>query len=512
MSIYSGVNFIMKKYCAYRYAHIDAYKKDPASIQKTIFKEIISKAKDTEWGKKYDYASIKSIKDFQARIEPQEYDHIRGYIARMMDGQQNILWPDKIKWYAKSSGTTNDKSKYIPVSDENLKNCHIKGGWDAVTLIYNNLKDAKLFQNKSILLGGALETFPNNPNIIAGDISAIMLKNFPAVGRYFYVPDFETALMKDWESKIEKTALQALQIPNMAMFGGVPTWNLVLFKRMLEISGKDNLLEIWPELQVYMHGGVGFGPYKAQFKKLIPKDDFIYQEIYNASEGFFAIKDDFAREDMLVLLENGIFYEFIPLETYGNPNATAYTIEEVVEGVPYVILVTNFAGLSRYVPGDTVIFTSLYPHRIQVFGRTQQFLNAFGEEVMISNAEQAIAHTCSHTDAVVSEYTVAPIFLDIANKGGHQWLIEFEKDPTDINEFGILLDKKLQALNSDYEAKRSKNLALDSLKLTKVPKGTFYQWMKYKGRLGGQFKIPRLSNSRKIIDEILFFLKTRTTI
>jgi hypothetical protein len=470
--------------------------------------KLIQTAQSTEFGKKHSFRIIRSYEQFKKQIPISDYEGLKPYIQRMMHGEKDILWTGRVKWFSKSSGTTSDKSKFIPVSKENLFGNHIKGSWDTLANMYHHTPDLPLFKCKSLVMGGSLEKFEPYPNTRIGDISAIMIHHMPGIGRPFYLPSFEVALMSDWEKKIELTAREVLEEKNLVMFGGVPTWNLVLFRKILEYTGASNLLEVWPNLKAYIHGGVGFEPYRQQFKQLIPSDDFIYMEVYNASEGYFAVSHHPGDSDLLLLIDNGIFYEFIPMSDYTMGNMdSAVPLTGVKKDINYAMVISSNSGLWRYVPGDTVRFTSLDPYKIKIVGRTQQFINAFGEEVVVANTDQALAMTCKDHQVVVKDYTVAPIYIGIMGQGGHQWLIEFEKSPKNPEAFAVDLDTNLQKLNSDYEAKRSNNLALYPLQVQSVPSGTFFNWMKSKGKLGGQNKVPRLSNHRKVVEDILDFVQ-----
>lgn len=470
-----------------------------------LLREIIDRAKYTEFGKAHGFDRIRHAKAFARQVPVHDYDALQPDIQRMMYGAQDILWPGQISWYAKSSGTTRDKSKFIPVSHENLKECHIKSSWDSVALLYDRRPDMQIFSEKNLVMGGSLSTFEPYPETTYGDVSAIMVHHMPLVGRPFYSPDFETALLANWDEKIERMA-QICSQENITSFGGVPTWTIVLFRRILEITGKSNMLEVWPEVKAYLHGGVGFEPYRKQFKEFIPTDQFVYQEIYNASEGFFACQDR-SDPDMLLLLENGMYFEFIPESEWDNENPEAIPLWEVELGQQYGLVVTNNSGLWRYTPGDTIKFTSLHPYRIQITGRMAQFINAFGEEVMVANTDQAIAKTCADCNAVIRDYTVAPVYFEGANKAKHQWIVEFEQPPHCLDSFASSLDLHLQNLNSDYEAKRFQDMALENLEIIDAPFGTFDRWLDSKGKLGGQHKVPRLSNHRKVVDEVLSIIQ-----
>lgn len=503
------INKILSKYLIYRYNSIEKFILNPFETQDQTFKYLIDKAKNTIWGTQFQYDKIKNYNDFNRMVPVVTYDELKPYIRRMMIGESDVLWPGLVNMFSKSSGTTEDKSKYLPVSLENLNDCHLKGGWDAASILYKNKPDSKLFAFKNLILGGSLQKFPENPNAIVGDVSALMMSNMPAIGKYFHTPSMDVALLSDWNQKIPLMTSIAIK-EDVSAFGGVPSWLLVLFRNILKETGKNNLLEVWPNLEAYMHGGVNFAPYKDQFREIIPKDDFIYINVYNSSEGYFAIQHNMGvdHDDMLLLLNSKIFYEFIPFNQYGSFNPDIFSLKDVEVGVSYVMLINTNAGIWRYVVGDTIEFTSLNPHTIKITGRTKHFINVFGEEVMVSNTDKALEQTLKKHNALVHEYSVAPIFIDGQANGGHQWLIEFSKRPTDLISFQRDLDLALQSINSDYEAKRFNDYVLQELKISDVPQGTFYRWMESRGKLGGQNKIPRLSNSRKTIDEILEFVKT----
>ncbi len=499
------VNKAMRWYLAQRYKGIEHFMKHPHEVQARLLRSFIHTATHTNWGKKYQFLKIRNYSDFQNQVPITNYESLKPYIEQMMYGQKDVLWNGQIKWFAKSSGTTSGRSKFIPVSSKNLRQCHIKGTWDTMSIIYHNLPDARQFECKTLLMGGSWDTFEPYPKTRFGDVSSIMIHHMPSVGRPFFTPDFETALMENFEAKIEKMARIVSQEKDMVMIGGVPTWTVVLFRKILEITGKKHILEVWPNLQVYTHGGVSFTPYKEQFKEFLPSEEIKYFEIYNASEGFFGIQHGMEDDDMLLLLENGIFYEFLPAEEWYKDNPKAIPLSEVELGKNYALVITTNAGLWRYVPGDTVVFTSTYPYKIKITGRTNQFVNAFGEEVMVANTDKALALACQASGALVTDYTVAPIYFSKEGKGSHQWLIEFEKMPSNLEYFNRILDQYLQEINSDYEAKRYKNMALEQLKIVPLPLGTFHSWLRSKGKYGGQHKVPRLANNRQYVDEILNF-------
>lgn len=483
---------------------------NPALTQQKVFEELIRQSSKTTFGQQYDFASIPSLDSFQERVPVHTYEDIKPYIERMMRGEPNILVSGKVNYFSRSSGTTSNKSKYIPVPYQNLKHCHLKGAHDAVSIWFHNYPKSKLFDaSRAIIMGGEVGLFNKQAQTYMGDVSAIMLKHLPFYAVYFLTPNIPTALLPDWEEKIERIAQVAVH-ENISNLSGVPTWTLVLLRRILELSGKDNLSEVFPNFELYAHGGVDFAPYRSQFETLFPDNKVQYRNTYNASEGFFATQFSEQDEGMQVLLGNGVFYEFVPMDQLQKKYPKTYTIENVEIGVNYAILISTNAGLWRYLIGDTVQFTSTYPHHLQITGRTKQFINVFGEEVMVWNAEKALANTCQQTQAQIAEYTVAPIFLSNQNKGGHEWLVEFQEAPRNLAQFKQLLDKNLQQLNSDYEAKRYKNIALQELKLNVVPQGSFHNWLRSKGKYGGQNKVPRLSNQRQYLEEILASVDSQT--
>lgn len=498
----SIISWIIKK----RLHQIDLFIKYPYDVQSELFFKLIEAAKDTVWGRKYGYSSIRTPEEFKNRVPLQDYDSIKPYVLRMKQGEQNLLWPSEIKWFAKSSGTTSDKSKFIPVSKESLEDCHYKGGKDMLAMYLNQRPESKLFSGKGLVVGGANQINPFNSDSYYGDLSAIIIKNLPFWAEYLRTPDLSIALMPEWEEKLEKMA-RSTAPEDVSNISGVPSWTLVLLKRILELTGKKNIYEVWPNLELYIHGGVSFTPYREQFKKLIPSAKMNYMETYNASEGFFGIQDDLGKDEMLLMLDYGIYYEFLPMSDFdvlpGGKNYRTFSLEEVQMNTNYAMIISTNAGLWRYVIGDTIRFTSLNPFKIQITGRTKSFINAFGEELIRDNAEKALEAACGKTGAVIREYTAAPIFMGDNGQGGHEWLIEFESAPEDLKKFTDLLDEKLKEVNSDYEAKRHKNLALRPPLVRSVPEGTFYKWMKKKGKLGGQNKVQRLSNDRKLVDDIL---------
>jgi hypothetical protein len=503
------LNKIFAGYVTSKFKGIQAYMVNPHDTQRKWFEYLLEQGKGTAFGKDHGFTAISGYKEFARQVRIREYDELKGHIHQMMMGEANVLWPGKVKWFSKSSGTTTDKSKFIPVTEENLQHCHVKGSLDTMSMLYKLRPDCTVFEGKSLIMGGSLYDFEENPETKTGDISAVMLSNMPISAKFFYTPDLETALLPDFEEKINKMVQITSQQRDMTMFGGVPTWTIVLFQRILEQTGVDHLLQLWPNMQAYIHGGVGFEPYRDTFRKFLPSDSFTYLEIYNASEGYFAIQSDLASPDLLLLLDNGIFYEFLPQSEWFSDSPMAIPLEEVEIGKPYGLVISSNSGLWRYNLGDTVEFTKKNPYKILITGRTKQFINAFGEEVMVSNTDKALKEVCRQMEAQVKEYTVAPIYLDGDKKGGHEWYIEFERRPSSPAKFADILDKTLQEINSDYEAKRFRDMALTKLTLHVVPPGTFHDWMKSRGKLGGQNKVPRLANHRKFVEQLQSFLTDR---
>lgn len=488
-----------------RVSRIQEAVQDPVRSQEEVFKTLIAGGADSEWGKTYDYKSVNNISDLKNRFPVQDYDSIKPYIDRLMMGEQNLLWNSPILWFAKSSGTTSDKSKFIPVSENALNDCHYKGGKDVIAMYLHNNPASKLFSGKTLLMGGSHQINKLNQFSQFGDVSAVMMQNMPLLTRYAMTPSLKIALMDEWESKIESIADHTIN-KNVTSIAGVPTWTIVLIRRLFEMTGKNNLHDIWKNLELYMHGGVSFKPYRSQFKELIRSDDMHYIETYNASEGFFAFQDQLHSDEMVLMPDYGIYYEFIPVEEFDNDDPKTITWENVELNKNYAVVISTNAGLWRYKIGDTIKFTSKDPYRIQISGRVKHFINAFGEEVIIDNADKAIAEASAKTNSKVVEYTAGPIYIEGNEKGGHEWIIEFEKLPDNINEFTEILDTTLKNINSDYEAKRYKDMALTKPVIHIAKKGAFYEWLKSKGKLGGQHKVPRLSNERVYLEEIRPFI------
>jgi hypothetical protein len=485
-----------------RVHQIELFMKYPMDVQEEWFQTLISTAEDTEWGTLYDYSSIETAEQFKDRVPIQTYDTLKPYIERMLKGEQNILWPSEIKWFAKSSGTTADRSKFIPISEESLQECHYKGGKDMLSIFCTNRPNNQILTGKGLVLGGSHQINQLNENSFYGDLSAVLIKNLPMWAEYYRTPDISIALMDNYEEKMERMAEATIQ-ENVTNISGVPTWTIVLAKKVLEITGKSNLLEVWPNLELYFHGAVNFKPYKEQFQALIPSDNMYYLETYNASEGFFGIQDQIKSDELLLMLDYGIYYEFLPLELLDQDHPRTLSLAEVELHKNYAIIISTNGGLWRYMIGDTVQFTSLNPFRIRITGRTKHFINAFGEEVIIDNAEQAIINACKTTGAVFKDYTACPIYFKGEEVGGHEWIIEFDKQPDDFEKFIDVLDQTLREVNSDYDAKRFKDMALRRPMVHNAPQNTFYKWLKAKNKLGGQHKVPRLANDRNYVEEIL---------
>ena len=493
----SIVNWLNNK----RINQIELFKKFPVETQNEVFYGLIAKASNTEWGKKYDYASISSLKDFQNRIPVQTYEELIPFVDRLRNGENNLLWPGDVKWFAKSSGTTSAKSKFIPISRESLEDCHYRGSRDMIVVYTYNNPETKIFKGKSLILGGnhRINNFSNNS--LYGDLSAILIENAPLWVDLIRTPKTKIALLEDFEEKLNQITKITVN-ENVTNISGVPSWYLVLIKQILAFTGKKNLREVWPNLEVFFHGGISFVPYREQFMNFIPGNKMNYMESYNASEGFFGLQDDPSTNDMLLMLDLGVFYEFIPSDKINSDTPPVYTIGEVEPGVNYAIVISTNGGLWRYMIGDTVIFTNVNPYKFKISGRTKEFINAFGEEVISDNAEKALESACKATGALIAEYTAGPVFIEAASKGSHEWIIEFEKEPADLSFFTDMLDEALKSVNSDYEAKRFKDLNLVKPVVRAAPGGTFYKWLRTKNKLGGQNKVPRLSNTREYIEDL----------
>jgi len=491
------VSWFLKK----RKHQMELFLKYPIDVQHELLIRLVEMAKNTELGKQYNFSSIYNYQSFREQVPIQQYESIEPLIERARKGEQNLFWPSQIHWFAKSSGTTNAKSKFIPVSNEALEYCHLKAGKDMLALYINNNENAGLFNGRGLRLGGSSAIYEDN-NTYFGDLSAIIIENMPFWADFSSSPKTEVALMSEWETKMEAIVNETID-ENITSLVGVPSWMLVFLNAVIKKTGKDNILEVWPNLEVYFHGGVNFNPYREQYEKLIPKKDFKYYETYNASEGFFALQDLNNSLDLLLMLDYGIFYEFIPMSEFNGEESVAIPLDEVKLDINYAIVITTNAGLWRYLIGDTVKFVSLDPFRIRITGRTKHFINVFGEELIIENTEEALRQVCKKTNTQITDYTVAPIFMEGTVKGSHEWMIEFGKAPKNLDYFTELLDNALKSINSDYEAKRYNDMTLTMPKVHQAKTGLFYNWLKRKNKLGGQHKVPRLSNSRDFMDELL---------
>ncbi|MEO6347949.1 MAG: GH3 auxin-responsive promoter family protein [Aquaticitalea sp.] len=495
------VNSIAAWFLKKRFHQIELFLKYPNEVQNELLMELIMMAKDTEIGRFYDFSSIKDYRTFAERLPISTYEDNQANIERSRQGESNIFWPTPIKWFAKSSGTTSAKSKFIPVSYESLEDCHYAASKDLLCMYLNNNENSQMFTGKSLRLGGSKELYSENGTVF-GDLSAILIDNMPFWAEFSSTPSSRVSLMSNWEHKMQAIVDETIQ-ENVTSLAGVPSWMLVLLHNVLETTGKDNLLDVWPNLEVYFHGGVSFNPYVNQYKSILPKKNFKYYEIYNASEGFFAIQDQNNSSELLLMLDYGIFYEFISMDAYGTPEQKIIPLSEVETSKNYAVVITTNAGLWRYKIGDTIRFTSIDPYRIKVSGRTKHHINVFGEELIIENAEDALKKVCKKTKAEIIDYTVAPIFMEGREKGAHEWLIEFKTPPNNIDLFNELLDNALKSLNSDYEAKRFNNITLNRPTIHIARRQLFYDWLKHHNKLGGQHKVPRLSNTRHYLDELL---------
>lgn len=500
MPLNSIFGWIIKK----RIHQIDLFKKYPIEVQEELLTKLITTAETTEWGEKHGYANIDSYDAFKKAVPLQDYNDLKPWVNRMFDGEQGLLWPTDVKWFAKSSGTTSDKSKFIPVTKESLEDCHYKGGKDLLSIHYNNYPDTKLYKGKHLVVGGSSQPYQIGQDGYFGDLSAIIVKNLPWWAEIKRTPSREIALMSNWEEKIEKIARSTIQ-EDVVILAGVPSWTLVLLNRILEITEKKDIKEVWPNLELFMHGGVKFDPYRNEYKKII-SGNMKYVESYNASEGFFGIQDQKDSDELLLMLDYGIFFEFIPMDKFNGMHSTeVISLKDVEPDKNYALVISTNGGLWRYILGDTIRFTSTSPYRFKITGRTTQFINAFGEELIVENTDKAIGIACENHGAQIRDYTAAPFFMENSDSGTHEWLIEFIHKPENLDRFIDTLDQTLQQLNSDYEAKRTADIALKRPKVHVLNAGDFDHWLKQKGKLGGQHKVPRLSNDRKIIEEIKLF-------
>lgn len=493
---------LIGKLFAPRQKALDAYATRAVALQDAVLRRLLSEAAGTEWGRAHQYAGIRSYEDYRRLVPVQTYDDVKPYIERMRHGESDVLWKGQVRWYAKSSGTTNDKSKFIPVSPDGLKRIHYAGGTDCVASYLRNNPDSRFFSGKGLILGGSHAPNYNLKDSLVGDLSAILIQNVNPLVNLIRVPKKEIALLSDFEVKRDRIARSTIG-KNITNLSGVPSWMLSVLRRVLELTGKDSLEQVWPNLEVFFHGGVAFAPYREQYRQLIRSDRMHYVETYNASEGFFGVQTDPTDASMTLMVDYDVFYEFIPMDEFGKADPTVVPLEGVETGKNYAMLISTSCGLWRYLIGDTVRFTRKDPYRFVITGRTKHFINAFGEELIVDNAEKGLEVACAGTGAQIADYTAAPVFMDSDAKCRHQWLIEFAVLPDSTERFARILDRALQQINSDYEAKRYKDITLQPLEVVVARKNLFHDWLKEKGKLGGQHKVPRLSNTREYIDELL---------
>ncbi len=485
-----------------RVSQIELFRRYPAESQEEVLLQLIARSRDTVWGKEHGYSSVSTHQQFTGNVPIQSYEELIPYVEKLRAGEKNLLWPGEVKWFAKSSGTTSTKSKFIPITRESLEGTHYRGTKDCIVLYTTYNPATRLFLGKGLTLGGSHQINSFSNNSLYGDLSAILIENAPGYSDLIRTPPARIALIEDFEEKMKMITEKTVDM-NITSISGVPSWYLVLIRHILKTTGKENLHQVWPNLELFFHGGISFAPYREQYKKLLPDPKMHYMETYNASEGFFAIQDDLSDSSMLLMLDYGVYYEFIPADKIGTDNPRTLTIGEVEKGVNYALIISTDCGLWRYAIGDTVEFTSLFPHKIKITGRTKHFINAFGEEVIIDNAEKALEKACLGTGAHIIEYTAGPVYMGSETRGSHEWVIEFDREPEDMDHFIEILDTTLKAINSDYEAKRYKDLTLVKPVVRVVPKGTFYKWFRERDKLGGQNKMPRLSNSREFIESVL---------
>ncbi len=503
-SFYPLIHWFLKQ----RYGQIQHWIAHPIATQQRVFEQLLQAGKATEWGRSMGLQTVHTPDQFRRIVRIQDYESLKGYIDRCMIGEPNVLWPTTFRWFAKSSGTTSERSKFIPVSKEAMEECHYKGAMDLLCCYLHAVPQSKLLSGKGLIVGGSWQASEAQTSAYVGDLSAVLMQNMSFYAQWYRTPELSLALLDRWEEKVERMA-QAVARENITNMSGVPTWTLLLAQKVLELKNAEDLLSVWPHLELFIHGGVNFAPYRASFERLIPSKQMHYMEVYNASEGFFAFSMSPGDEDLLLHLDCGVYYEFLPESEFYCEQPKTCLLEEVETGQNYALVITTNGGLWRYQLGDTIQFTSRYPFRIRISGRVKHFINAFGEEVVVENAERALEMACRHTGAQVRDFTVAPIYLTLTQKGCHEWLIEFEQPPSDLNRFGQLLDTCLRSLNSDYDAKRQDNLALLPPQIVPVPPNTFYRWLKSKNKLGGQNKVPRLQNNRALVEEIYRIIHTQ---
>jgi len=495
------LNVPIRAYFSYRDERIVSLYEHALETQGKWFAYLVRNGLKTKFGRDFGFTPDMSYEAYQRKVPIHSYNALYPYIERVIKGEDDVLWNAKVEWMAKSSGTTQAKSKYIPVTNDSLKLNNYLSSKDVLTFYIALFPDTEMFAGKGITLGGSVQKMDMEAKVKCGDISAVLMANMPAIGEYLKAPNKEVLLNDDWNKKLHLIAKHTVN-ENITSISGIPSWMLLALKEVLKVSGKKQLKEVWPNLEVFFHGGVAFAPYKKEYIELLP--DVFFMNMYNASEGFFGFQDQRFCDDLLLLTDNGIFYEFVEIDEMGSTKQQAIPLQEVQLNKNYALLITTPAGLWRYEIGDTIMFTSLHPYRFKITGRTTHYINAFGEELMVDNADKALAEACRQTGAILTHYTAAPVFLEATQtKGKHQWLIEFSILPDDIEKFRTVLDQTLKSLNSDYEAKRTGDLLLVAPEITIVPEETFMTWLAQKNKLGGQYKVPRLQNDRKLIEEIL---------
>lgn len=481
---------------------LERYATNAEEVQMGVLRRLLRTAEQTEYGRAHAFGSIKTYDDFRRQVPLTTYDDLKEPIDRMRHGARSVLWPGAVTWYAKSSGTTNDRSKFIPVSPLGLHDTHYRGGFDALALYLKNNPRSRVLDGRALILGGSHQPNYNVAGSLVGDLSAVLIENLNPLAGLLRVPTKRTALLSDFEEKRDRIARETMG-KDVTNLSGVPSWMLSVLRRVLEVSGKENIAEVWPHLEVFFHGGIAFTPYRELYRALIPNPDMHYMETYNASEGFFGLQDAPADTAMLLMLDYGVFYEFIPLAQGQTESAEAVPLWDVEPGKNYALVISTSCGLWRYEIGDTVRFTQRNPYKFVISGRTKSFINAFGEELIVDNAERGLAEACRKTGAVVSEYTAAPVFMDKAGRCRHQWVVEFATPPSSVEAFADALDEALRRLNSDYDAKRQKDITLQAPQIITARPGLFSDWLRAQGKLGGQHKVPRLANDRRIIEQVL---------
>ena len=496
------ITSLIYKAMSYRLRKIERYTVDSDSIQSAQLAQVLKRFNGTAYSSKYTKEPILSYEEYRKSVPIVEYEEIRTFVEEMLKGKRGELFSEKCQWFATSSGTSGGRSKYLPVPNSHLRQCHYRGASDTLWLYLETRPDSQFFKYKSLVIGGSHSPSQYGKETDTGDLSAILIQNMPLLGQLYRVPSKRTLLMGEWISKMQKI-VEEVHTADVGSLSGVPSWMLETIMAILEKTGKQNLSEVWPNLEVFFHGGISFEPYRDKYRAIIPSDRMQYRETYNASEGFFGIQNDPLDKSLLLMQDYGIFYEFIPMSRFDDPERIAIPLCDVKMGVNYAMVVSTLGGLYRYVIGDTIQFTHLSPYKFIITGRTASYINAFGEELMVHNANDAISKVASDMGLSVLEYTAGPRFnLDKAN-GYHEWIIEFDKAPSDPAVFMSNLDQELRKVNSDYDAKRYADMALLMPKLIIAKKNLFKEWLVAEGKLGGQHKIPRLKNDASLLDKLI---------